>query len=102
MAEMTAVILEHDWTLENGFITVKHDGKKMIFNDSLTMVWLEIDGISTADEIARRICDKSGECPDEAASVVITGLELLAEEKLIALHSPCTDGWFGEESYAGF
>ena len=102
MADMTAVILEHNWTLENGFITVKHDGQKMIFNDSLTMVWLEIDGVSTADEIARRICEKAGgEDPDEAASVVITGLQLLAEEELIALKSTCADGWFGEEAYAG-
>lgn len=104
LAGMIATIKENNWILENGLVSLKHGREKMIFNDSLTMIWLEIDGVSSGNEIAMRICEKinSNDSLDDVASVVDIGLQILADNGLIDLNEKRTDNWFEEGMNVAF
>ena len=101
-AERSVVILEKDWIFDKGIVTVRHNGEKMLLNDTLTMIWMEIDGSSDTEAIIYKIYTALGgdEPMDSVAAVVRQGIEMLEAEGLIAFASQDDDDWFRGESYA--
>jgi hypothetical protein len=101
-SERKIMILEKNWILENEFVTIEHSGEKMILNDSLTMIWMEIDGASTAEDIADKIYNRLGgnEDKSDVIAVVQEGLKILETEGIIAFEKQDLDDWFGKDFYA--
>lgn len=91
-----------NWTIESGLIAMKRGSEKMIFNDTLTMIWLEIDGSSSAEDISSRIYEKLGgqECIEDVSAAVAEGLGILEAEGMVRLGTGCFDDWTEEDIYA--
>lgn len=96
------IIKENNWILENGFIVLRRTGEKIIFNDSLTLIWLEIDGNSSIEEIAVKLYKKpeNVDCMETIIDIVAEGLRILEEEGIVSLEEDEFTNTIKEDEYA--
>jgi len=88
------------WKIEDGLITFKSEGKKVILNETLSILWRLFDGISSIKNIIDDLYEKykMENTKEHIEEIVELSIDQLREEKLIVLKDNDEfGGWFDYE-----
>lgn len=88
------------WSLEDNLVVVKNNGEKYIFNNTMSVVWMEINNILTIEQIINKLYDLYKDqntmehmeqvVEDSITQMVEIGIVYLEEKNLFA-------GWCNDE-----
>lgn len=85
------------WRIEDGLIMFESGEETLVFNETLTVVWKKIDGISNIKTICDELYEeyKSEQSEESIHLAVESCIEILLAEKLIVVKEPDEfGGWF--------
>lgn len=88
------------WSVEDDLVVIRNNGEKFIFNKTMSVVWMEINGILTVDQIIEKLYDLYKDqntmehmeqvVEDSISQLMQIGIVYLEEKNLFA-------GWCSDE-----